>query len=435
MSYTFTENIQRGILFFVKNNLDFYKEAAPLIKSTYFEFPTHDILYRGIVSYFEQYKKLPNDEFLLEYCKQYMSTKDSIADFQDEIELINTIDTKYIDNQDFYLDQVEKFAKLESMKDAIASSIDLIRDGNIEAVEEVIRKALTVSRNQNLGQLYYDDITDRWVRTLSADHLGDKFKTILPTLDRHIDGGLRRKELAMVIAPPGVGKSLFLVNQSVSSLMENRKILYVSLEMSEDRIAQRFDSIVTLIHQGSLAHKQELLGTRLSIFHKKFGNSELIIKEFPTGIATINNIRALLNQLRNYHAFVPDLLVVDYLELLRCTRDGMAEYQAQQRIAEELRGLAVENNFLVWTATQTNRLGRNVELIDDSHLADAYGKIRVCDYSISLNQNVEEHDEGRMRCYVVKSRNGANRIVVPMEVNYNTLRMSEAVENGNQAEE
>ena len=235
------------------------------------------------------------------------------------------------------------------------------------------------------------------------------------------------KELAMVIAPPGVGKSLWLVNQAVESMMEGRKVLYVSLEMSEDKIAQRFDSVTTLISQAHLKDPaaQLKVSERLSIFRTNFPDSKLVIKEFPTGTINVNALRALLVQLRNYEDFIPDVIIVDYLELMRPVRENQHEYQAQQRIAEELRGLAMEMKVLLWTATQTNRQGRAVKIITDAELGDSYGKIRTCDFAVSLNQNEEEFDNGTMRAYVVKSRNGRPRFTVPMKIDYNILRMSQ----------
>ena len=134
-------------------------------------------------------------------------------------------------------------------------------------------------------------------------------------------------------------------------------------------------------------------------------------------------------QLKNYEDFEPDLLIIDYLELMRPTREIQQEYLAQQRIAEEIRGLAMENDLLVWTATQSNRQGRSVKIITDAELGDSYGKIRTCDFAISLNQTEEEFDEGKMRAFVIKSRNGKPRFVVPMQVDYGVLRMSEADES------
>ena len=209
--------------------------------------------------------------------------------------------------------------------------------------------------------------------------------------------------------------------------MEGKKVLYVSLEMSEDKIANRFDSVTTLLPNRKLKETstQLTLHERLEMFKEHFPGSELIIKEYPTGQATVNTIRALLVQLKSYKNFIPDLVIVDYLELLRPVRSVDAEYIAQQRISEELRGLAVEYNCLVWTATQTNREGKKVKLITDAQLGDSYGKIRTADWAVSLNQTEEEYDNGRIRAYVVKARDSKQRYIVPMDVDYTTLRMME----------
>jgi replicative DNA helicase len=142
-------------------------------------------------------------------------------------------------------------------------------------------------------------------------------------------------------------------------------------------------------------------------------------------MASINAIRSLLVQLKNYNDFEPDVLVVDYLELMRPTREIQQEYLAQQRIAEELRGLGVDLGGRRIIKKQTNRMGRTVKVITDAELGDSYGKIRTCDFAISLNQTEEEFDQGTMRAFVIKSRNGKPRFIVPMTIDYSTLRMSE----------
>ena len=349
-----------------------------------------------------------------------------MSDYEDELLYVNNLDTSTTNTPEYLMDLVEGFAKKEAMKSAIAESISLIREDRVEEVEALVKKALLVNRDVDIGQDYFTDLSQRWDRMFNKKH-ENKYKTFLPAINTSLEGGLSAKELAMVVAPPGVGKSLFLVNQGVHSMMEGRKVLYVSMEMSEDKIAQRFDSIMTLIPQGKLKDVSTQLSVkeRLSIFQNQFPGSRLIIKEFPTGQASINTIRSLLVQLKNYEDFEPDLLIVDYLELLRPTRDIQQEYQAQQRISEELRGLGMENNFLVWTATQTNRQGRLVKVITDAELGDSYGKIRTCDFALSLNQSEEEFDNGQMRGYVIKSRNGRPRFIVPMEVDYSVLRMQE----------
>lgn len=434
MKYTFSENIQRGLLFLLKQDKNFFSQITPLVKPEYFEYTTHSNIYRAVVGYFEKYRDIPVDDFILEECKALKESKELMSSYEDELEYINgSLDPSAISNTDFFLDKIEEFAKKAAMKEAITNSIGLIQNDEFDAVEEEVRKALTVSRNLDLGQDYFEDVQARWLRSLEKDG-ARKFGVLLPTLNRELEGGLGSKEIAMVVAPPGVGKSLFLVNQGVISLMEGRNVLYVSLEMSEDKIAQRFDSVMTLISQRTLPTQQDNLQNRLSVFKKEFPTGSLRIKEYPTGLAKISNLRSYLSQLKNHEGWTPDVLIVDYLELLLPSREA-PEYLAQEMLARELRGLAVEQDLLVWTATQTNRQGRNVSIITDAELGDSYGKFRTMDYALSLNQNEQEFDEGRMRCYVMKSRNGRTRFTLPMNIDYSTLRMTEGVATHDEFEE
>jgi replicative DNA helicase len=427
MAYSFAESIQRGILYLLKSDKDFYNQIVNLVQPDYFEYPAHSNIFLAVKDYHEKYFKLPTDDFIVQEVKNRKKESESLSDYTDELYRINNLDTSSTDNPDYFLDLIEKFAKKEAMKKAILDCVVLVKEGKVEETEAVVRKALTVSRDVDTGQDYFTDVNSRWKRMLDTSEK-NKFSVFLPSLNNALEGGLGSKELSMVVAPPGVGKSLFLVNQAVDSLMEGRKVLYVSLEMSEDKIAQRFDSIMTLLPQRSLPVEPGAVEERLEMFSNEFPNSRLIIKEFPTACATVNSVRSLLVQLKNYEDFEPDVLIVDYLELLRPTQEGMQEYLSQQRIAEELRGLAVQNKFLVWTATQTNRQGRLVKLITDAELGDSYGKIRTCDFAVSLNQTEEEFDEGTMRLYVMKSRNSRQRFVVPMVVDYEVLRMTEAAQ-------
>jgi len=425
MQYDFSDDIQRGILFLSKYNRDFYLQISSLVRPEYFEFPIHSNIFQSIRQYYEDYKDIPKDLHLLECVKEFKGSKEDLSDYDDELQRINSMDASCIGHTEFFLNIIEKFAQKAAMRDAITNSISLLKDDRMGEIETLVRDALCINRNVDLGQAYFSDIMARFERSLN-DPAGNRHPMVFDTLSKELEGGLGNKELAMVVAPPGVGKSVYLVNQGVKAMMNNKKVLYISLEMSEDRIAARFDSIMTLIPQRRLKDSLSLLQKRLQVFGDSFPKAQLMIKEFPTGQANINDIRSLLVQLQNYEEFKPDVILIDYLELLRPTRDGLAEYQAQQRISEELRGIAVECDVLIWTATQTNRQGRSVKLITDSELADAYGKIRTCDYAISLNQTEEEFDDGQMRCYVMKSRNGKQRFVVPLSIDYNTLTMSEA---------
>ena len=429
MSYSFSDNIQRGIIYLVKHDKDFYSQISSLIKSEYFEYPSYAFIFDRIKSHYDKYKVIPPDDILLEDIKKNLPKGQLLSEYEDDLEQINNIDSSVNENREFVLDLIEDFARKQAISQAIKDSVVLLKENRISEIEEKVRAAMLVSREVNVGQLYFQDVDNRFHR-LFDNKQKQKYKTVFNTFNEFLDGGLNGKELAIVIAPPGVGKSLYLVNQGAIALKENKKVLYISLEMAEDKIAQRFDSILTLVPNHKLKDKTTypILKERLTQVQKKFDGAQLIIKEFPVGQLNVNQIRALLVQLKLHHDFVPEILIVDYLELLRPNRQIDAEYMAQERIAQELRGLAMEHNILVWTATQTNRSGKKVATITDAELGDSYGKIRPADWAISLNQTEEEYEKGRMRVYVVKARDAKQHYRISASVNYVNLTMEEISE-------
>lgn len=429
MKYEFSDNIQRAILYLAKSDKDWFSQISNLVKPEYFEFPAHSKMYSILQGYYDKYRELPTDDVILEECRQTLQPNQQFSVFSDEIYAINSLDTSAFKHQDYYLDIIEDFARREATKLAIAESVQLIKENKFGEVERVIKAALSVSRTVNNGLSYFDEVNTRWDRTYNQEKK-ERFKTPLKTLNAALDGGIERGEMAIVMAPLGVGKSLFLVNQAVTSIMENKNVLYVSLEMSEDRIAQRVDSIMTLIPNSSLRTNKAEFDTRLEIFRSEFPRGRLMIKQFVMGLANVNTIRALLTQLKNYEDFTPDVLILDYLELLMPLDDGYKGREAQERVSQEVRGLAVEYQFAEWTATQVNRIGRGVDIITDEHTADAYGKLRPADLTLSLNQTQEEYDGGRMRTYVVKARNNRGKFIIPTSIDYNTLRITEGLPIG-----
>tara|TARA_R110000824_G_scaffold61487_3_gene163524 strand:- start:1578 stop:2858 length:1281 start_codon:yes stop_codon:yes gene_type:complete len=425
MSYAFQESIQRGIVYLAKSDNNFLVQAMPMVKDSYFEFPQHQKFWAVIRDYYGTYKKLPSDEQILEQIRELKTDNELLSDFKEELREINSVDEKSLENEEFYLDKVEEFAKEQSLKDAIINSIDLLKQKKFGKIEEQIREALSVSRDVDLGIDYFDDVTERYDR-LEYNKVNAQFRTPFETINQELEGGLAPKELAMVVAPPGVGKSLFLANQCARSVMDGKDVLYISLEMSEDRVAQRLDSIFTRIKQSELKKGVKLLSDRLDQMQKAAPNmGRLKIKEFPTKRLTVTGLRAYLNQLRNYEDFTPAIIIIDYLELMTNSDVSMSEYMAQERIAQELRGIAVEHKCLVWTATQTNRKGKEVDIITDAELADSYGKIRVCDLAFSINQKESEFDEGKARMFVMKARNGRARYIVPIRIDYTRLTISQ----------
>lgn len=425
MPYHISDNTKKGCLYLLKHDLEFFSEIVPLLKPEFFDFPAYKNIFIGVRDYYEKYRKLPSDSILADFIATNVSGSDPEGiDYANAIAEINTFDKSCLDDRDFVLDTVEEFARQRAMEAAIRKAVAILnQEGDIGQVEELVKSALMVNRNVDVGQDYFTDIVDRIARSYKEDNR-DRIPTPFRTHNYNLEGGLCRKELGMVVAPPGVGKSLYLVNQGATNLLQGKNVLYISLEMSEDKIAGRFDSVITEIRNLKTSLGQLRLKERLDEVKNKT-EGRLKIKEFPTGACNVNQLRSLLVQLKLHKNFTPDVLIVDYLELLRPNRIIDSEYQAQQRIAEELRGLGVEYNCLVWTASQTNRQARRVPIITDAELGDSYGKIRPADWVISLNQTQEEYDEGAMRVYVMKARDSKQHYLVNISVDYATLQMRE----------
>lgn len=425
MTYSFSENIQRGLLYLAKSDRAFLIQCVPLIKGSYFEFPQHQRIWSVLSDYYARYGTLPTDEAILEQIREEKTQNELMSDYREEMVNINSLDETSIDNSQYYLDKVEEFAKEQALKEAILESVDFISKKQFSKVEDTIRGAISVSRHVDLGADYFDGISERWEK-VKDNNLAPKYRTPFQAINSSLEGGLAGKELAMVVAPPGVGKSLFLANQAVQSCFDGHNVLYISLEMSEDRVAQRLDSIFTRIKQKELPNRVGDIESRISEIGGQVQLGRLRIKEFPTKRATPTQIRAFINQLQSHEDFHPDVIIIDYLELM-ASDSNSPEYQNQERQAQELRGLAIELNALVWTATQTNREGKRVKIITDAELADSYGKTRVCDLVFSVNQTEEEFDEGLARLFIIKSRNGKARFLIPAKINYQTLVLSEDI--------
>ena len=370
-TYKFQDSIQQGIIYLCKADKDFIIQVLPMMKAEYFDSSMHGTIFSIIKDYYISYKTLPSDDTVIEECKKFAKTEDKLKTYLTEIENINNVDISSLNNREYILGKVEAFAQHQSIAGALIESVGFLEEGKIDQIPLALRKAMNVGRTVDIGQNYLDSIDSRHARAVNG---GDRvfFQTPFEHFNALLSGGLSPKEMAMVVAPPGVGKSLYLANQAAVSICQGKNVLYISLEMSEDKISFRLDSILSRVSQDEMRVNPGKVKERLTMLKKKLPNmGKLMIKEFPTKRCSVNGIRAYLNQLKNFCDFEPDVLIIDYLELLGGD-SSLPEYKAQEVIAQELRGLAVEEELLVWTATQTNRQGKTVDVITDTEFADSY---------------------------------------------------------------
>ena len=208
--YSFQESTQQGILCLAKYDENFLVQVMPMIKSDYFEFPCHGRIWDAIASHYLKYKETPNDDKIIDFVKTTKTDTERLSDYTYELEQINKLDIQAESNPDYYIDLVEEFAKEQSIKSAILESVDLIKGKKFAMIEEKIRSALNVGRTVDLGQDYVEDFDAR-IERLNNKTVAPSFRTPFDTVNYELEGGMCRKEFAMAVAPPGVGKSIYLV--------------------------------------------------------------------------------------------------------------------------------------------------------------------------------------------------------------------------------
>jgi len=352
--------LETTILSQLLHNEDYCRKAIPFLKEEYFHEETEKILYNTIQDHLNDYNTLPTTEILSITINQSV-WKNQEEVFDNVMEYIDNLNDNEIDNE-WLLDNTEKFCQEKSVYNAIMESIQII-DGNDKekttgAIPEILSKALSVSFDNHIGHDWVEDFSERYDFYHKTEN---RVPFDLEYLNLITKGGLPQKTLSCILAGTGVGKSLAMCHFAASNLMDNKKVLYITLEMAEERIAERIDANLLDV---SLKDLEDL--TKPSYIRKverirDKTEGRLIIKEYPTATAGAGHFRHLMNELRLKRNFVPDIVYIDYLNICSSMRlkygANVNSYTYIKSIAEEIRGLAVEKNIPIVTATQTTRSG------------------------------------------------------------------------------
>ena len=330
-----------------------------------------------------------------------------------------------------------------ALKSAFDNSLNLIKkDPESEdtwvKIQSVLKDALLVDRNFEEGLDYFSTFEERYERMKKNEDSLERFTSGFKKIDDALlGGGTHRGEIYSWIGLSGSGKSLALVTAALKNVIElNKRVLYVSLEMDEDKIAERFDAQISGVNINNLQENKEIVQKAFEETVKdKDDNKLLVIKQFPAGSMNVSTLRAYLHQLYIV-GFKPDLVVIDYIGEMK-DYPGMPTWESRYRIVRDLRGLATEENICIYTAMQPNKDAREAQkkdglgdgVIDDTNLADSYGQIRPLDGCWSINQMQAEKDAGIARIFVIKHRHGKSRFTFYVQYNKDTLGMSQISEN------
>jgi archaellum biogenesis ATPase FlaH len=392
------KRIETTILKNLIQNEEFARKTIPFVKSEYFTEPDEKTIFEEVVSYFDKYTNIPTAEALLINLGNNPKIQDQVL--KNSKHIIKGIQSDTSDTpQQWLLDETEQWCKDRAIYIAVMDSIEVLDEKGQRSrgdIPELLKDALSVSFDTHIGHDVLEDAEARWDFYNTEE---EKIPFDLEYFNKVTKGGLPNKTLNICLAGTGVGKSLFMCHMASSHLMMNKNVLYITLEMSEEKIAERIDANVLNVPIQDLGSiNKTMYGKKVDKLKGKT-TGKLIVKEYPTASAHVGHFRHLLQELDIKKDFKPDMIFIDYLNICASHRirpgAGANSYTLIKSIAEELRGLAVEYDVPIMSATQTTRSGfgsTDVELTDTS---ESFGLPATADFMFALitSDELEELDQ------------------------------------------
>ena len=400
-----TERIEETILRNLIYNEQYYRKVVPFIKADYFQEYHEKIVFEEIADFAAKYDKVPTKEVLTINLQNRGDLTEET--FKDSVQGINSLSDDWVD-YDWLLDATEKWCQDRAIYLALMQSITIADGGDKKftkgAIPSILQDALAVSFDEHIGHDYIEQSSDRYEFYHRKE---EKIPFDLEKFNFITKGGLPNKTLNIALAGTGVGKSLFMCHMAASALTQGYNVLYITCEMAEEKIAERIDSNLLNVNVKDIMDLPEVLfNSKVNEISRKT-QAKLIIKEYPTASAHAGHFKALLSDLKLKKDFTPDLIFVDYLNICASVRYKGAvvnSYTYVKAIAEELRGLAVESNLPIISATQTTRSGYGNSDPDLTDTSESFGLPATADFMFALISTEELEQQGRILVKQLKNR-------------------------------
>ena len=401
------KNIEQTILRNLLTDENYMRKVLPFIKPDYFE-GVYRILFKEAGKFVGKYNKLPTSEsFIIELDQSDRLTGEQYSLAND---IIPHLFSREEIDENWLLDTTEKWCQDRAIYNAIMESITII-DGKHDsltknALPDLLQKALGVGFDTNIGHDYIENVEERYEFYHTEE---DRIPFDLQYFNKITKGGVPNKTLNIALAGTGVGKSLFMCHVAASALVEGKNALYITMEMAEERIAERIDANLLNIPIDQLSNVSKTDFTQKVANLAKKTTGKLIVKEYPTGSAHSGHFRALLNELKLKKQFEPDIIFIDYLNICASSRmKGMGgainSYSYIKAIAEELRGLAVEFDVPIFSATQTTRSGYSNSDVGLEDTSESFGLPATADLMFALISTEELEQMGQIAVKQLKNR-------------------------------
>ena len=400
------ERIENLILRSLVYNENYSRKVIPFIEPDYFHDSSERVLFEEIAQYMVKYNARPSKEALgIE-----VEARNNLS--ETDIQNIRTILTTFDDvtgTDEWMQDTTEKWCKKQAIYNALMESVGIAngdsKQKTEDAIPSILSSALAVSFDSNVGHDYIEDASERFDFYTRKE---DKIPFDIDLLNKITKGGLTNKSLNIALAGTGVGKSLFMCHVAAASLMQGKNVLYITAEMAEEKIAERIDANLLNVNIQDISNlSKKMFEDKVTKVAKKVQGS-LIIKEYPTAQAHSGHFKALLNELQLKKNFRPDIIFIDYLNICASSRikagANANSYTLVKSIAEELRGLAVEFNLPIVSATQTTRSGYGNSDVDITDTSESFGLPATADLMVALISTEELEGLGQIMVKQLKNR-------------------------------
>jgi hypothetical protein len=405
---TFQEKIMQGFLF----DHSFAAAMVEVCKPNFFDVKYLEYLCEICFSYYGKYKTFPSFSNIVTIIKDDLVVGNDIILREQIINFLTQVKTNpNLSDVAFVKDKTLDFCKRQAIKNALEQAVSLIDNDKFESVVGIVKKAASIGIPQTQGHCFFDELEARFEK-INRNVIG----TGLQILDQKsiLNGGLGRGEIGIVVATPGVGKSHFLISVGAEAIKNGKNVLHYTFELTEHAIGLRYDSNICNIDISDIHERKDEVINTYKEGKGKFG--KLIIKEYPTGSCSVAMIKNHIEKL-SLKGFIPNLIVIDYADIMRSSRTFDSLRHELKLVYEELRNLAMEMNCPIWTASQANREASSSDIIGLENMSESYGKAMVADFVISLSRKPEEKSSGLARFYIAKNRAGVTGNIFPVKIN------------------
>jgi len=384
-------------------------QMSEVMTYEYFEPKYLRFLTERFFSFYDKYKDFPTMNLLVTIVRDDLREGTDIILRDQIVEYLHRIKVNpNAGDLDFVKEKALDFCKKRALQEALESAVEMIASERYEAVVDLMKDAIALGSPSTVGHNFFDDIDARFMQIHRAT-----CPTGIKQLDKKdvLNGGLGRGEIGVITANTGVGKSHFLVHVGCEALRVGKNVVHYTFELSEHAVGLRYDSNFCNIPSNDVrGRKEEVLK-----MYESMELGRLIIKEYPTGAASVVTLRNHIEKLM-LKSFTPSLIIIDYADIMRSTRKYDSLRHELKLIYEELRNMAMEFNVPIWTASQANRESSNSNVVGLENMAEAYGKAMVADVVVSLSRKPMEKSSGMGRLFICKNRAGRDGLLFPVKI-------------------